>query len=54
VETVRQLRNLVWQPAVFPAGPGRLGDQTANGLEPEKAKTYEIGTRYNDDVWGGK
>ncbi|OPG68472.1 hypothetical protein B1218_39250, partial [Pseudomonas ogarae] len=28
-------------------------NNTANGLSPEKAKTYEIVTRYNDDVWGG-
>ncbi|WP_426619627.1 TonB-dependent siderophore receptor [Pseudomonas rustica] len=38
----------------FQLGQGGSGDQTANGLEPEKAKTYEIGTRYNDDVWGGE
>ena len=38
----------------FQLGQGGKGDQTANGLSPEKAKTYEIGTRYNDDVWGGE
>ncbi|MGF6088706.1 TonB-dependent siderophore receptor [Pseudomonas sp. 18173] len=38
----------------FQLGQGGIGDNTANGLEPEKAKTYEIGTRYNDDVWGGE
>ncbi len=38
----------------FQLGQGGVGDNTANGLEPEKAKTYEIGTRYNDDVWGGE
>lgn len=38
----------------FQLGQGGSGDSTANGLEPEKAKTYEIGTRYNDDVWGGE
>lgn len=38
----------------FQLGQGGTGDQTANGLNPEKAKTYEIGTRYNDDVWGGE
>ncbi|MCU7647571.1 TonB-dependent siderophore receptor [Pseudomonas piscis] len=38
----------------FQLGQGGQGDQTANGLSPEKAKTYEIGTRYNDDVWGGE
>lgn len=38
----------------FQLGQGGNGDQTANGLQPEKAKTYEIGTRYNDNVWGGE
>ncbi|VVO64828.1 Fe(3+) dicitrate transport protein FecA [Pseudomonas fluorescens] len=38
----------------FQLGQGGSGDSTANGLQPEKAKTYEIGTRYNDDVWGGE
>jgi Fe(3+) dicitrate transport protein len=38
----------------FQLGQGGSGDQTASGLNPEKAKTYEIGTRYNDDVWGGE
>lgn len=38
----------------FQLGQGGSGDNTANGLNPEKAKTYEIGTRYNDDVWGGE
>ncbi|WP_433769812.1 TonB-dependent siderophore receptor [Pseudomonas putida] len=38
----------------FQLGQGGVGNETANGLEPEKAKTYEIGTRYNDDVWGGE
>lgn len=38
----------------FQLGQGGIGDNTANGLQPEKAKTYEIGTRYNDDVWGGE
>ncbi|WP_150805444.1 TonB-dependent receptor [Pseudomonas fluorescens] len=38
----------------FQLGQGGVGDQTANGLNPEKAKTYEIGTRYNDEVWGGE
>lgn len=38
----------------FQLGQGGAGDQTANGLNPEKAKTYEIGTRYNDEVWGGE
>ncbi|HEF4761233.1 TPA: TonB-dependent siderophore receptor [Pseudomonas putida] len=38
----------------FQLGQGGVGNETANGLEPEKAKTYEIGTRYNDGVWGGE
>lgn len=38
----------------FQLGQGGKGNQTANGLSPEKAKTYEIGTRYNDDIWGGE
>ncbi|MCF5571073.1 TonB-dependent receptor, partial [Pseudomonas sp. PA-3-11C] len=38
----------------FQLGQGGTGDQTANGLNPEKAKTYEVGTRYNDSVWGGE
>ena len=38
----------------FQLGQGGTGNETANGLEPEKAKTYEFGTRYNDDVWGGE
>ncbi|UZE22121.1 TonB-dependent siderophore receptor [Pseudomonas sp. B21-056] len=38
----------------FQLGQGGDGNNTANGLSPEKAKTYEIGTRYNDDVWGGE
>ncbi|NWL22398.1 TonB-dependent siderophore receptor [Pseudomonas umsongensis] len=38
----------------FQLGQGGAGDETANGLEPEKAKTYELGTRYNDEVWGGE
>ncbi|MGF7112454.1 Fe(3+) dicitrate transport protein [Pseudomonas laurylsulfatiphila] len=38
----------------FQLGQGGIGNEPANGLQPEKAKTYEIGTRYNDDVWGGE
>jgi len=38
----------------FQLGQGGIGDNPANGLEPEKAKTYEVGTRYNDEVWGGE
>lgn len=35
-------------------GQGGRVNQTADGLNPEKAKTYEVGTRYNDSVWGGE
>ena len=28
--------------------------QFAQGLEPEKARTYEIGTRYDKGAWGGE
>nr|WP_178117947.1 TonB-dependent receptor [Pseudomonas sp. R5(2019)] len=38
----------------FQLGQGGIGDEPASGLEPEKAKTYEIGTRYDDGVWGGE
>ncbi|PRA44355.1 MULTISPECIES: TonB-dependent receptor [Pseudomonas] len=38
----------------FQLGQGGAGDETASGLNPEKAKTYEIGTRFNDDAWGGE
>ena len=38
----------------FQLGQGGNGNQTANGLNPEKAKTYEVGTRYSDSVWGGE
>ncbi|UVM03444.1 TonB-dependent siderophore receptor [Pseudomonas laurylsulfatiphila] len=38
----------------FQLGQGGIGNEPANGLQPEKAKTYEIGTRYNDDVWGAE
>jgi Fe(3+) dicitrate transport protein len=38
----------------FQLGQGGIGDNTANGLEPEKAKTYEVGTRYNNEAWGGE
>lgn len=38
----------------FQLGQGGNGDDTANGLEPEKAKTYEMGTRYNDAQWGAE
>lgn len=38
----------------FQLGQGGQGDQTANGLQAEKAKTYEIGTRYDNGNWGGE
>ena len=38
----------------FQLGQGGTGDQTAAGLRPEKAKTYELGTRYDNGVWGGE
>lgn len=38
----------------FQLGQGGTGDQTAAGLQPEKAKTYELGTRYDNGVWGGE
>lgn len=38
----------------FQLGQGGVGDQPANGLEPEKAKTYEVGTRYDNGTWGGE
>ncbi|UVJ46508.1 TonB-dependent siderophore receptor [Pseudomonas sp. LS1212] len=36
-----------------PSG-GTYGNEVGPGLEPEKAKTYEVGTRYNNGVWGGE
>lgn len=38
----------------FQLAQGGIGNQTASGLEAEKAKTYEIGTRYDDGTWGGE
>ncbi|MNF48527.1 Fe(3+) dicitrate transport protein FecA precursor [compost metagenome] len=38
----------------FQLGQGGVGNEPANGLEPEKAKTYEIGTRYENGTWGGE
>ncbi len=38
----------------FQLGQGGSGDNTANGLEPEKAETYEIGTRYDDGHFAGE
>ena len=38
----------------FQLGQGGVGDATAAGLRPEKAKTYELGTRYDNGVWGGE
>ncbi|MGA4817345.1 TonB-dependent receptor [Pseudomonas aeruginosa] len=31
---------------------GGAGNDTAAGLEPEKAKTYELGTRYDNGAMG--
>lgn len=33
---------------------GTYGNNVGPGLEPEKAKTYEIGTRYDNGAWGGE
>ncbi|MDF0730288.1 TonB-dependent siderophore receptor [Pseudomonas entomophila] len=38
----------------FQLGQGGVGNSTANGLEPEKAKTYEIGTRYDNGSFAGE
>jgi len=38
----------------FQVAQGGIGNDTANGLQPEKAKTYEVGTRYDNGVWGGE
>ncbi|WP_166360707.1 TonB-dependent siderophore receptor [Pseudomonas akapageensis] len=38
----------------FQLGQGGVGNETANGLQPEKAKTYELGTRYDNGTWGGE
>src|SRR5690606_13830927 len=38
----------------FQLGQGGVGNETANGLEAEKAKTYEIGTRYDDGHFAGE
>ncbi|WP_228723631.1 TonB-dependent siderophore receptor [Pseudomonas tohonis] len=38
----------------FQLGQGGSGDSAAAGLEPEKAKTYEVGTRYDTEGWGGE
>lgn len=38
----------------FQLGQGGSGNDTAAGLEPEKAKTYELGTRYDNGSWGGE
>ncbi len=38
----------------FQVAQGGNGDSTANGLRPEKAKTYELGTRYDSGIWGGE
>ncbi|WP_259753551.1 TonB-dependent receptor family protein [Pseudomonas sp. GCEP-101] len=38
----------------FQLGQGGSGNNTASGLQPEKAKTYEVGTRYDNGSWGGE
>ncbi|SEL39688.1 Fe(3+) dicitrate transport protein [Pseudomonas agarici] len=38
----------------FQVAQGGNGNSTANGLQPEKAKTYELGTRYDNGIWGGE
>ena len=38
----------------FQLGQGGVGNQPAAGLKPEKAKTYEVGTRYDNGAWGGE
>jgi Fe(3+) dicitrate transport protein len=38
----------------FQVAQGGSGNNTANGLQPEKAKTYEIGTRFDNGIWGGE
>lgn len=38
----------------FQLGQGGNGNSAANGLQPEKARTYELGTRYDNGVWGGE
>ncbi|MDX4008705.1 TonB-dependent receptor [Pseudomonas aeruginosa] len=38
----------------FQLGQGGSGNDTAAGLEPERAKTYELGTRYDNGSWGGE
>lgn len=38
----------------FQLGQGGSGNDTAAGLEPERAKTYELGARYDNGSWGGE
>jgi len=38
----------------FQIGQKDSTGQFAQGLEPELARTYEIGTRYDDKAWGGE
>lgn len=38
----------------FQVAQGGIGNDTASGLQPEKAKTYELGTRYDNGTWGGE
>lgn len=38
----------------FQIGQKNAQNQFADGLEPEKARTYEIGTRYDNGAWGAE
>lgn len=38
----------------FQLAQGGSGNETANGLQPEKARTYELGTRFDNGIWGGE
>jgi len=38
----------------FQIGQKDSTNQFASGLKPETARTYEIGTRYDDKAWGGE
>ncbi|MFC4765268.1 TonB-dependent receptor family protein [Dyella koreensis] len=38
----------------FQIGQKNAQNQFADGLAPEKARTYEIGTRYDNGVWGAE
>jgi Fe(3+) dicitrate transport protein len=38
----------------FQIGQKDSTNQFATGLQPEKARTYELGTRYDNGAWGGE